>query len=98
MFIGELINAEIIDDTKEPLTYLYYRQVKKGLSPKNAPTYIDKSKLEPKVEKQISKKYSCPACGYIYDETIEDIKFTDLPNNWVCPVCGTEKSDFIEIQ
>lgn len=46
MFIGELINAEIIDDSKDPLTYLYYRQVRKGIAPKNAPTYIDKSKLQ----------------------------------------------------
>lgn len=45
IFIGELINAEILDDTKEPLTYLYYRQVKKAFAPKNAPTYIDRSKL-----------------------------------------------------
>ena len=45
MFIGELINAEILDVSKEPLTYLYYRQVKKGIAPKNSPTYIDKSKF-----------------------------------------------------
>ena len=46
IFIGELVNAEILDSTKEPLTYSYYRQVRKGVAPKNAPTYIDKSKLE----------------------------------------------------
>jgi len=45
LFIGELLNAEVLDDTKEPLTYLHYRQVRKGVAPKNAPTYIDKSKL-----------------------------------------------------
>jgi flavin reductase (DIM6/NTAB) family NADH-FMN oxidoreductase RutF len=45
MFIGELLNAEIIDESKEPLTYSYYREVKKGVAPKNAPTYIDKSKF-----------------------------------------------------
>ena len=37
-------------NNKEPLTYLYYRQVKKGVAPKNAPTYIDKSKLEIKTK------------------------------------------------
>ena len=46
MFIGELLHSEIIDDTKDALTYSYYRQVRKGVAPKNAPTYIDKSKLE----------------------------------------------------
>lgn len=44
MFIGELISSEVTNDTKEPLTYAYFREVKKGIAPKNAPTYIDKSK------------------------------------------------------
>ena len=46
MYIGEVVEAELIDSKPDPLTYAYYRQVKKGLAPKNAPTYIDKSKLE----------------------------------------------------
>jgi flavin reductase (DIM6/NTAB) family NADH-FMN oxidoreductase RutF/rubredoxin len=98
MFIGELIQAEIIDDQKEPITYLYYRQVKKGVAPKNAPTYIDKSKLAAKSEKPIAKKYKCPACGYIYDDATEPVKFEDLPESWICPVCGSEKDDFFEIK
>jgi len=57
MFIGELVHAEILDDTKEPMTYLYYRQVKKGVAPKNAPTYIDKSKLGTKSKEILVKKY-----------------------------------------
>ncbi len=97
MFIGEVVNTEVINDTKDALTYLYYRQVKKGLSPKNAPTYIDKSKLEIKTENQLDKKYKCPACGFIYDDAVENVKFIDLPDDWVCPACGTEKSDFIEL-
>jgi flavin reductase (DIM6/NTAB) family NADH-FMN oxidoreductase RutF/rubredoxin len=97
MFIGELLNAEIIDNSKNPLTYLYYRQIKKGFASKNAPTYIDKSRLEISLKKPASKKYRCPACGYVYDEADEPVKFDDLPGDWVCPVCGSEKSDFIEI-
>jgi flavin reductase (DIM6/NTAB) family NADH-FMN oxidoreductase RutF/rubredoxin len=97
IYIGDLINAELLDDGIDPLTYSYYRQVKKGVAPKNAPTYIDKSGLEPKPDPRGAKKYKCPACGYIYDESLEHGKFTDLPGDWVCPVCGTEKSDFIEI-
>lgn len=96
IFIGELQNADILDNSKEALTYTYYRQARKGVAPKNAPTYIDKSKLEKKAEITY-KKYKCPACGYIYDEGTEKIKFKDLSDDWVCPVCGTEKSDFIEI-
>jgi flavin reductase (DIM6/NTAB) family NADH-FMN oxidoreductase RutF/rubredoxin len=97
IFIGELVNAEVLDDNKEPLTYSYYRQVRKGVAPKNAPTYIDKSKLEKPKENISSKKYKCPACGYVYDDASEKIKFQDLPESWVCPVCGSEKSDFYEI-
>jgi flavin reductase (DIM6/NTAB) family NADH-FMN oxidoreductase RutF/rubredoxin len=97
IFIGELLNAEILDNNKEPLTYLYYRQVKKGVAPKNAPTYIDKSKLGKSTKLSISKKFKCPACGFIYDEDVEKVKFKDLPDDWVCPVCGTEKSDFFEV-
>jgi len=97
MFIGELVQSEIINDAKEPITYLYYRQVKKGLAPENAPTYIDKSKLEPKVQKTDLKKFKCTNCGYIYDEASEGKKFSDLTDDWTCPVCGAEKIDFVEI-
>lgn len=97
MFIGELVNAEIIESTGEPITYSYYRNVKKGMSPKNAPTYIDKTKLEKPSEEIDNKKYECIVCGYIYDNANETIKFNDLPDNWTCPTCGAEKSDFIEI-
>ena len=97
MFIGELLQSEIIDDTKEALTYAYYRQVRKGAAPKNAPTYIDKSKLGAAPPKTDYKKFECTACGYIYDEAEEEVKFEDLPDDWVCPVCGSEKSDFVEI-
>lgn len=98
LFIGEMIRAEVIDDSKDPLTYLYYRRVKKGFSPKNAPTYIDKSKLETKEADATGKKYKCPDCGYIYDEAEENVKFDDLPDDWICPVCGTPKLDFREIK
>jgi flavin reductase (DIM6/NTAB) family NADH-FMN oxidoreductase RutF/rubredoxin len=97
MFIGELINAEVLDEEVDPLTYLHYRKVKKGVAPKNAPTYIDKSKLEKTAKKEVFAKYECPACGYIYDDEKEDMKFADLPEDWVCPVCGEDKSDFIKL-
>ena len=43
------------------------------------------------------QKWECSVCGYIYDENNESVKFADLPDNWSCPNCGAEKSDFIEI-
>ena len=97
LFIGELVQARVLDDTKEALTYLYYREVKKGLAPKNAPTYIDKSKLEPKEPSIKTAKHKCSVCGYIYDDAVEKVKFEDLPDDWHCPVCGTDKEDFVKM-
>ena len=41
------------------------------------------------------KKYTC-VCGYVYDPAVGDpdngiaagTAFEDLPEDWVCPVCG----------
>jgi flavin reductase (DIM6/NTAB) family NADH-FMN oxidoreductase RutF/rubredoxin len=105
LFIGELVQSEVLDDRMEPITYLHYREVKKGIAPKNAPTYVDKSLLGKKELPSKFKKFKCTACGYVYDEEAGDpsngidpgTSFADLPDDWVCPVCGTEKEDFIEI-
>lgn len=43
------------------------------------------------------KKYICSVCGYVYDEAVEKVKFSDLPDNWRCPVCGAPKSSFKEV-
>lgn len=48
------------------------------------------------------KKYICKVCSYIYDPCIGDpdsgippnTSFDDLPEDWVCPVCGVGKADF----
>lgn len=96
LFIGLLVNSAIVDNTLEPITYAYYRQVKKGLSPKNAPTYIDVTKINDHVNESMSNAYKCSVCGYIYDESEHDTAFANLPEDWVCPICGAGKEDFIE--
>jgi pyruvate oxidase len=40
-------------------------------------------------------RYRCTVCNYVYDEVKEGKKFTDLPKEWVCPVCGAPKSAFV---
>jgi len=98
IFVGRIVNCEILSDA-EPMTYDYYHRVKKGFSPKTAPTFI---KQETKREEKTMKKYRCTVCGYIYDPQVGDpdsgIKpgtaFEDIPSTWVCPVCGVEKSSF----
>lgn len=39
-------------------------------------------------------KYICSVCGYIYDESSQAVSFSDLPNEWVCPLCGAPKALF----
>ena len=106
VFIGELVDGDLINSDKEPLTYTYYREVKKGKAPKNAPTYIDEKKVTDQKQSLTSPKYICPACGYVYDPQFgdpvggipPDTPFEDLPDNWVCPLCGTPKEDFVEVK
>ena len=101
IFVGELVAA---DDTKEgePMTYAYYHKVKRGTTPKTAPSYIEPRKeVAPKVA-----KYECTVCGYIYDPELGDpdggIKpgtpFEEIPDDWVCPVCGASKDQFKKIE
>jgi pyruvate oxidase len=40
-------------------------------------------------------KYRCTVCNYVYDEAKEKVKFSDLPKEWVCPVCGAPKTTFV---
>jgi rubredoxin len=50
------------------------------------------------------KKMRCSVCGYLYDPTTGDpnggidpgTDFYDLPDDWVCPDCGADKSYFEE--
>lgn len=43
------------------------------------------------------KKYRCTICGYVYDDSKETVKFSDLPDDWTCPLCGAPKSAFEEV-
>ena len=49
-------------------------------------------------------KYVCDLCGWEYDEELGDpengiepgTKFEDLPEDFVCPLCGADKGSFSE--
>lgn len=110
LFIGRVVDSKILDDFHNPLTYSYYREVIKGLSPENAPTYSgDKLEkqifIEPTVTESKPKKYQCKVCGYIYDPEEGDphsgiapgTAFEDIPDDWTCPICGVTKKDFVRI-
>ena len=38
--------------------------------------------------------YRCDVCDFVYDEAREGVRWDDLPDDWVCPVCGAEKALF----
>ncbi|MHB8278103.1 MAG: thiamine pyrophosphate-dependent enzyme [Candidatus Humimicrobiaceae bacterium] len=40
-------------------------------------------------------KYRCVVCNYIYDEEKEGKKFSELPDDWRCPVCNASKAVFV---
>lgn len=50
------------------------------------------------------KKYVCDVCGWVYSEEAGDPEngiapgtaFEDLPDDFVCPLCGVDKSNFSE--
>ena len=100
IFLGNLVEAEILR-SGEPMTYAYYHEVKRGSTPKTAPSYIEERK---KVKKMA--KYECSVCGYIYDPELGDLDggikpgtpFEEIPDDWVCPVCGVSKDQFEKIE
>ena len=55
-----------------------------------------------KWRKQRMKKYVCVVCGYVYDPAEGDpdsgiapgTAFEDIPEEWVCPLCGVSKDQF----
>ncbi len=40
-------------------------------------------------------RFRCTVCNWVYDEESEGVPFTDLPDDWSCPVCGAPKSAFV---
>ena len=51
-------------------------------------------------------KFECTVCGYVYDPKKGDpdggikpgTSFEDIPDDWVCPICGASKDQFEKIK
>jgi len=101
LFLGEMTDSKVLK-TGKPMTYDYYHQVKRGTTPETAPTFIKSESTGQK--KQTGQKYICTVCNYVYDPEAGDpdggvqpgTRFEDIPDSWVCPVCGAKKSEFIK--
>lgn len=86
VFLGEVFEAEKLRKGT-PMTYAYYHKVLKGKTSQKAPTYVAG---EPKEE----AKYVCGICSYEYNG---DVPFEQLPDDWVCPLCGMGKEYFSKV-
>ncbi len=80
LIIGEVLDSDIISG-EEPLTYAYYREKYKMLSPKNSPTYIERDTLDKETEPERETK-----------EPIEKEKEkgsgSDNMSTFTCTICG----------
>lgn len=98
IFVGEIVDSKLLSDEPQ-MTYDFYHQIKRGTTPKSAPTFVEAEKKE---EVKDNAKYTCRVCGYVYDPILGDpdsgiqpgTPFEKLPEKWVCPVCGAPKSQF----
>lgn len=96
IFVGEVLDGEVTLPSEREMTYRYYHEKLRGTAPKNAPTYL---KEEAAPEKK-GELWKCSVCGYVYDseEGAGDIPagtaFENLPEGWICPVCGVGKEMF----
>ena len=82
VFLGKIVAMEKVTEDI-PMTYKYYHEVLKGKSPEKAPTYI---KEEVKESMEVAK-WKCKICGYV-------VEAENLPEDYVCPICGRPVSDF----
>jgi flavin reductase (DIM6/NTAB) family NADH-FMN oxidoreductase RutF/rubredoxin len=101
LFVGEIVDGEVLNE-KPCMTYEYYYKIKRGTTPKTAPSYVEINKEV----KQTMAKYKCSVCGWIYDPEVGDADggiaagtpFENIPDGWQCPVCGAAKSDFEKVE
>ncbi len=102
LFVGKVVAASILTEERA-MSYAYYHDVKRGLTPRSAPSYVEHHTNK---EESAVSKYECTVCGYIYDPSAGDpdggvepgTAFEDVPGDWVCPVCGAGKSEFKKLK
>jgi len=91
-------NKVLRDDEKKQKTLFRSARNVLHLPPKDSIV----NHYSPLNHQKIMKKYVCDPCGYVYDPELGDpdngiapgTAFEDLPEDWVCPICGVGKEDF----
>lgn len=102
LFLGRVVDCDLLAPAAEPMTYAYYHKVKGGKAPRSAPTYQE-APAAGTAPPAPAERYSCTVCGYVYDPAQGDPEgkippgtpFAELPADWVCPVCGAGKEKFV---
>jgi alkylation response protein AidB-like acyl-CoA dehydrogenase/rubredoxin len=72
---------------------------------KPAPPMKKIKRSTPKKLPPVWKTYVCNGCGYEYNQDLGDPEngvspgtpFANLPDGWICPECGEERDQFIEV-
>jgi flavin reductase (DIM6/NTAB) family NADH-FMN oxidoreductase RutF/rubredoxin len=80
LILGEVVDSDVLSG-EEPLTYDYYREKYKMLAPKNAPTYVDKAKLEIETVPEPVVKIE------VKEEPKPESAEEDL-STYTCKICG----------
>ncbi len=103
LFLCDVDDAQVLNETALPLTYHYFRNVMKGKAPKSAPTYVEDHLINNnKNETIMNEKHVCDVCGYVYDPAAGDpdngvaagTSFEQISDDWGCPLCGVDKTQF----
>lgn len=104
LIVGEVEEADVLS-TEAPMTYAYYHQVKGGKTPPKASSYeapdiaddangSDASQpSDAGVGSGSAPRYGwqCQVCGYV-------VEIDELPDDFVCPVCGVGKENFVRVE
>jgi len=80
LIIGEVLDSDVLSG-EEPLTYDYYREKYKMLAPKNAPTYLEKEKLE-------KEKVPEPVIKTEPKEEVHHENTSVELSSYTCSICG----------
>ncbi|MDR1028462.1 MAG: FAD-binding protein, partial [Clostridiales Family XIII bacterium] len=94
----------IVGDVSEILPLLT-AALDNGEPKKAAPPMKKIKRSAPKKLPPVWKQHICNGCGYEYIPDIGDVEngvlagtlFDNLPDGWICPECGEEKDQFIEV-
>ena len=84
IYIGKLIAEKLEQPDAEPMSYDYYREHKDALTEAKTESKDDLTKVK---TEQNKTAWVCTVCGYVYygDE---------VPDDYICPLCGLGKSYF----